>query len=353
MKRLLSITLCLVLMLTALYIPVSAAVSPLKVEIGKTAALEYTELDTIEFEATTTEQENDTVVRYPEKNEFDWSLVDFATGIHSFTGTFETDYGKLSMVQKGDKVTGHYPHDDGRIDGTIVDGVLYGYWYESPSFAPPSDAGQIVFVMNKNDKNCTGWWRFGNSDGWTLWSAGTRNEQETSVWASEGASKADAFGLISNNLKGADLTKPITREEFAELAVRLYEVYTGKKADPAPESTFADCINPEVLKAFELGIVSGVGNSKFDPKARTNREQIATMMKRVAKAMKPNGDFSIKGAPSFADEKQMSGWALENIKFMSKNEFIKGANGNFEPKGTCTREMAVLIAVRVYESYKK
>jgi hypothetical protein len=31
--------------------------------------------------------------------------------------------------------------------------------------------------------------------------------------------------------------------------------------------------------------------------------------------------------------------------------FIQGSNGKFDPKGTCTREQAVLIAVRVYEKY--
>lgn len=298
-------------------------------------------------------QESNTVVRYPVKEEFDWSLVNFATGIHSFTGTFETDWGTLSMIKTGNKVTGKYTHDNGRIDGTILDGVLYGYWYESPSYAPPEDAGQIVFVMNKDGKNFTGWWRYGNSGVWTLWSRGTRNEQETSGWASEEAAKADAFGLIPKSLKGADLTKPITREEFAELSVCLYEVYTGQKAEAAPDNTFTDCKNPEVLKASKLGIVNGVGNKKYDPKSPISREQIAAMLNRAVKVIASNSDLSTSGAPTFKDEKSITPYFLENVKFMAKKEFIRGSNGLFSPKGTCTREMAVIIVARVFEHYKK
>jgi hypothetical protein len=40
------------------------------------------------------------------------------------------------------------------------------------------------------------------------------------------------LGLIPDILIGADMTKPITREEFCELAVLLYEKVTGKAGEP-------------------------------------------------------------------------------------------------------------------------
>ena len=121
----------------------------------------------------------------------------------------------------------------------------------------------------------------------------------------------------------------------------LYGVYTGKKAEPAPGSTFSDCKNPEVLKAFKLGIVNGIGNGKFAQKALTNREQIAAMMYRAVEAIAPGADMSTVGAPTFNDEKSVASYFLTNVKFMSKHEFIKGASGKFDPKGTCTREQAI------------
>lgn len=186
----------------------------------------------------------------------------------------------------------------------------------------------------------------------TPWSNVATVGIKASSWATPEIEKAIAYGLIPDSING-DFTKPITREEFAELSVRLYEVYTGRKAEPVSDSTFSDCKNPEVLKANNLTIVNGVGNGKFDPKALTNREQIAAMLNRAVKVIAPEADLSTAGAPTFTDEKSIASYFLENVKFMSKNDFIKGSNGKFEPKGTCTREMAVLIAVRVYETYKK
>lgn len=188
---------------------------------------------------------------------------------------------------------------------------------------------------------------------YTPWSNIATIGIKASSWALTGIKKAIEYGLVPHSING-DFTKPITREEFAELSVRLYEIYRGNKAEPAPESTFTDCKNPEVLKANKLGIVSGVGNNKFDPKALTNREQIAAMLNRAAKVMKPDADFSTAGAPKFTDENQVSGWALENVRYMAKSGFINGVGDNtFSPKGTCTREMAVIIALRVYEFYNK
>jgi hypothetical protein len=59
-----------------------------------------------------------------------------------------------------------------------------------------------------------------------------------------------------------------------------------------------------------------------------------------------------RGAEKFSDENLISSYALESVKFMSKHGLIKGSNGYVNPKGTTTREQAVLIVYRTYEMYK-
>ena len=86
-----------------------------------------------------------------------------------------------------------------------------------------------------------------------------------SPWAGNELGKADEYGLIPDILKGADMTKPITREEFASLAVVLYEKTTDKKASPASPNPFTDTNNPEILKAFQLGITKGTSATTFSP----------------------------------------------------------------------------------------
>lgn len=172
-----------------------------------------------------------------------------------------------------------------------------------------------------------------------------------SDWAKDGLDKAQGYGLITDRVKN-NMSGPITREEFAEVAVKLYELYTGKKAEAASTSTFTDTNNPEILKAYKLGIVAGVGNNKFAPQVLINREQMAAMLYRAVGAIKPDADMSIVGAPTFADEEEIASYFVSNVKFMAKNGFISGIGDNrFAPKSTSTREQAVLVAVRLYETY--
>ncbi|HHV99508.1 MAG TPA: S-layer homology domain-containing protein [Clostridiaceae bacterium] len=171
-----------------------------------------------------------------------------------------------------------------------------------------------------------------------------------SKWAVEELDKAAEYGLITDKIRDK-MNAPITREELCEVIMKMYEEIVGE-AKYSDVTVFSDTKNPEIYKAYELGIVKGVGDGKFAPKELTNREQVATMMYRAVKAINPNADFSTEGAEKFLDENQISSWALESVKFMSKNGLIKGSNGYMDPKGTTTREQAVLIVLRTYEKYK-
>lgn len=185
---------------------------------------------------------------------------------------------------------------------------------------------------------------------------------KASEWATSELQKAYDLGLIPDILKGADLTKPITREEFAELAVILYEKVTDKNSEPASPNPFTDTTNPQILKAYNLGITAGTSQTTFSPKVLINREQCATMLFRAIKAMQPNGDYSITGARDFPDQKHISSWAVEATKYMNKVGVITGdAQGNFMPKaitpaqeaagyGMATREQAIALSVRTYEA---
>lgn len=184
-----------------------------------------------------------------------------------------------------------------------------------------------------------------------------------SSWATAELKKANDAGLIPDILKGADMTGPITREEFAELAVKLYEQTTGNASVPASPNPFTDTVNPQILKAFNLGITTGTSATTFAPKDLTNREQVATMLSRAIRVMVPGGDFSTAGAPTFTDQKDISSWALDHVLFMAKLGIIKGTDGKFMPRATTdaqkasgyattTREMAIAMSVRAYDQIK-
>lgn len=189
-----------------------------------------------------------------------------------------------------------------------------------------------------------------------------------SEWAKGELQGAFDAKLVPDILKGADLKKPITREEFCELAVLLYEKTTGKVAVPVSPNPLNDTNNPQILKAYALGITKGtkVGTSNvpFEPKTLINREQCAAMLYRTIQQIAPTGDYSIVGVKDFPDQKYISGYAVEATKYMSKLGIIKGdTNGYFRPYATstveeaqsvgmATREAAIIMTARSYEKIK-
>jgi hypothetical protein len=183
-----------------------------------------------------------------------------------------------------------------------------------------------------------------------------------STWATPELQKAADEGLIPDILKGADMTKPITREEFCELALLLYEKTTGDSPDPVSPNPFTDTKNVQILKAFALGITKGTSATTFTPKKTINRQECATMLFRTIKAIAPDADYSIEGVPDFPDQKEIDAWAVEGTKFMAKLGIIKvNSQGYFMPKATttaqtatgygmATREAAILMSVRTYDT---
>lgn len=181
-----------------------------------------------------------------------------------------------------------------------------------------------------------------------------------SNWAKAELEQANVLGLVPDILKGADMTKPITREEFCELALLMYEKTTNKSVEPISPNPFTDTTNPQILKAFAMGITKGTSSSTFTPKKTVSRQECATMLFRAMKAIAPDAEYSIEGVKDFPDQKDIDSWAVESTKYMSKLGIIKGdTRGYFMPKatttaqqaagyGTATREAAVLMAVRTY-----
>ncbi len=90
----------------------------------------------------------------------------------SWTGTWSTNWGSMTLTQTGSSVSGSYAHDGGQIAGTASGLVLKGRWSEQPSRQPPNDAGDLEFTMSADGKSFTGRWRYGytgawSSDSWT------------------------------------------------------------------------------------------------------------------------------------------------------------------------------------------
>lgn len=163
-----------------------------------------------------------------------------------------------------------------------------------------------------------------------------------SNWATTELQKASDMGLIPDILKGQDMTKNITREEFAEVSLLMYGKASGiTNTTAVSPNPFTDTANSQILKAYKLGIVKGVSATEFEPKSLINREQVAAMLTRTIRLIAPNADYSTTGAPTFSDRSDISGWALNDCLYMGKIGIIKGSDGKFMPKAISDAQKAV------------
>ena len=82
---------------------------------------------------------------------------------------------------------------------------------------------------------------------------------DLSGWAVSDYQQANEAGLVSYSVVSNNLKDNITREEFCELAVNLYEKLTGEDMIEPEVSPFEDTDSMAVAQAYCYGMVSGTG----------------------------------------------------------------------------------------------
>ncbi|BEP30289.1 Ig-like domain-containing protein [Helicovermis profundi] len=166
----------------------------------------------------------------------------------------------------------------------------------------------------------------------------------------EFSEKIEYVGILNN------FRKDITREEFAEIAVNLYQNLTGKKLKTIYNNYFTDTDNKFVTYAYQLGIVNGTDFRKFSPKQTITRQEMALMLDKVLKASGKELDKESLGSEntSFDDEDKMSSWAKESIDKLSKEyKVFSGVGSNkFNPLGNASREQAIVLAMKIINNIK-
>ena len=170
-----------------------------------------------------------------------------------------------------------------------------------------------------------------------------------SKWAISEVEKAKERDIVPDKLQG-DYRKNITREEFAELAVRLYQVLSKKETMIQEPSPFSDTNNPYITMGNKLGIIDGKGDGTFSPDKNIIREQVSVILYQTLKAAKPKYDYTNPNNYDFKDYNMISSWARESVNYLYGVEIINGvADNEFNPKGYTSREQAIVLAMRTYE----
>jgi hypothetical protein len=175
------------------------------------------------------------------------------------------------------------------------------------------------------------------------------NEDIPSSWAKAEIDKAIETNILPERIQG-DYRSNITREEFSEVAVNLYESLSGKEGILQEENPFTDTQNAKVMIASNLGIVRGIGDGKFAPYESITRQEISVMFYRTLQAAKPEYSYSNLHNYLFADNDMISSWAREAVGYLYGIEVINGVGDNlFNPRGNMSREEAIVVVKRMYD----
>lgn len=169
-------------------------------------------------------------------------------------------------------------------------------------------------------------------------------------WAVDLVNEAIALNLMPVRLKGQDLRGSISRLQFASLAVRLYESMGGQAISAPHRTPFTDTSDPEVGKAWALGLTAGTTPTTFSPSQAISREQAAVMLSAVYRGL--GGQVNGQGSP-FADDSSISPWAKNSVYFMSRYGIIVGTGSNrFSPQRSAQRQSCLIMALGMYQKLR-
>ncbi len=162
-----------------------------------------------------------------------------------------------------------------------------------------------------------------------------------SNWANPAITAMAEKDLISPKLMSqSNFQGDITREEFAELMVTLYEYKNGPVSN-YNKGTFNDTSNPYIEKASSLNIVAGFPGGMFKPNEKMNRQEMAVMLNNMLFQGKAGSDSALN---KFADKSNISSWAKGPVSNVVGNNLMAGdSTGKFNPKANLSRQEAISV----------
>lgn len=184
--------------------------------------------------------------------------------------------------------------------------------------------------------------------GTNLLSMANEEYPNASDWAIAELSRAEADGFITDNIND-DFRRNITREEFCEIAVILYDRLGGNQ-ELEESNPFTDTTNPIVIKAYHAGIIEGVGNNLFAPEKNITRQELCVM---IIRAMKQSGivfgaDSAYTFQKDYKDIDSVANWAYTQVRIMNDFKIMNGAGDYLLPLSPLTVEQAIIMLERAY-----
>ena len=164
---------------------------------------------------------------------------------------------------------------------------------------------------------------------------------QTCSWAANAVDFMNEYGLVKGTGTSTFGWKgSMTRGDFVLILYRnagspsVYGV-----SNPFTDVTSTDYYYEAVLWAYRNNVVNGTSTTTFGPKGKITREQIASILWRLAG--KPVYSASLR---SYTDYASVSDYAYDAMSWAVGSGYVKGSGAKLSPKNNATRaEVAVML----------
>ena len=163
-------------------------------------------------------------------------------------------------------------------------------------------------------------------------------------WAQAEVLSAITAHIVPNTLQ-QNYREPITRQEFCALAMTLWDRTFDADQGELSASPFSDTHDAAVIRAYEQGIVNGIGNGLFAPDKEISRQEAATMLMRLGKLTNLADADNVPDC--FADQADVADWGIEGVDYVRTKGLMAGTGRGFSPRGTFTIQEAILTFSRL------
>lgn len=172
-----------------------------------------------------------------------------------------------------------------------------------------------------------------------------------SRWAREDLNTCLQLNIIPSGMLNQPMNQPITRLEFCQSVMLVYEKEFGNYSLKTRQSPYPDSSDRSVLAASELDIVRGYPDGTFRPDALITRQEVMVMLYRLIRIGNPSFTGNIYYLSNYADGASVGSWAKVEVSAMVGYGICKGMSATtIVPQGTTTREQALVLMKRIYQT---
>ena len=175
-------------------------------------------------------------------------------------------------------------------------------------------------------------------------------DYDRTAWYAEAVSAAVDNGLLYG--KSATVIDPngdMTRAEMAAIINRSFGCYKAADISQYKDVSKSKWYYKDVALAVQMGTYNGRSASAMAPDAPISRQEAMTV---VARALELDYNAYAKTDLSkFADEKNISSWALPYVRAMVGTDYIHGRTKGLEPLDNITRAEFAQIFYNIIGTY--